>query len=123
MDSAFEAQMDAVVSRRSQKTDVVVLDSIDLIKVRLQTVGKHWDGKPPNMGGMFKHILKAEGKHHQLLRITPGCVLLAHWLDCDFIHVEAFDSWLFAQVRRGCIKGYACEYYDPPSCSTDLMDG
>ena len=79
MDSRIEAQMDVVESMRSQKTDVVVLDSIDLIKVRLQTVGKHWDGKPPNMGGMFKHILKAEGKHHQLLRFKPTCVLLTHW--------------------------------------------
>ncbi|RPA86170.1 mitochondrial dicarboxylate carrier [Ascobolus immersus RN42] len=34
---------------------------LDLVKVRLQTVGKHWDGKPPTMGGMFKHIVKAEG--------------------------------------------------------------
>lgn len=53
--------------QNDQETDMAVWDSIDLVKVRLQTVGKHWDGKPPTMGGMFKHILKAEGKYHQLL--------------------------------------------------------
>jgi hypothetical protein len=53
---------------------------LDLVKVRLQTVGKHWDGKPPTMGGMFKHILKIEGKHHNPIPgSTAGGTLQAQW--------------------------------------------